>query len=152
MNKVWQEKDTKLGDEVKKYKHLAKQFGFKLPEAWLADRVRNSCYADKENEAVINYNGNVYKCNARDFTDESKEGFLDENGNIIWNDTHLIRCNSLLKNERCKNCSVFPICGGGCSQQAFEHQDKKYCIHTDENQINDLITDLFVSECNKKIV
>lgn len=78
MNKVWQEKDTKLGDEVKKYKHLAKQFGFKLPEAWLADRVRNSCYADKENEAVINYNGNVYKCNARDFTDESKEGFLDE--------------------------------------------------------------------------
>lgn len=152
LNKVWQEKDENLGEGVKKFKQQVKQFGFKLPEPWLSDRVRNSCYADKKNEAVINYNGNVYKCNARDFTDERKEGVLDKNGNIIWNDTHQSRCNSILKNQRCVQCSILPICGGGCSQIAFENKGKTYCINTNQNHVKEQIIELFLSECNRKII
>lgn len=152
MNKVWQEKEVELGESVKLFKKSAEVFGFKLPAAWLSDRVRNSCYADKQNEAVVNYNGHVYKCNARDFTDESKEGILDEQGKISWNDTHQIRCNSVLTNKNCKNCSVFPICGGGCSQTAFENKNKSYCIHKNKDAIHEQIIELFLSECNQKVI
>lgn len=152
MNKVWQEKDDNLGEVVKKFKQLVKQFGFKLPEPWLSDRVRNSCYADKQNEAVINYNGDVYKCNARDFTEERKEGALDKNGNILWNETHRKREDSVMKNERCIPCSILPICGGGCSQTAFENLGKTYCINTNKNNMQEQIIELFLSECNKKII
>lgn len=91
MNKVWQEKMKRLGEQVRKMQAKAKEFGMTLPDALLADRVRHSCYADKENEAVINYNGKVYKCNARDFKEDNCEGILDESGNIQWNDFHQLR-------------------------------------------------------------
>ena len=43
-----------------------------------------SCYADRINYANINYDGNVYKCTAQDYTSETALGFLDENGQIRW--------------------------------------------------------------------
>lgn len=83
MNKVWQETNKNLDDSVNRFIDLAEEFGFTIPDAVLEDHVRNSCYADKVNETVINFDGKVYKCNARDFTDERQEGMLDSDGNII---------------------------------------------------------------------
>jgi uncharacterized protein len=151
MNKVWQEDNDNLGYIVKDFQKKAEEFGLKLPDAILSDRVRNSCYADKINEAVINYNGDVYKCNARDFTDERKEGILDEKGNIIWNEIHAIRKESKLDNKQCQNCSILPICGGGCSQVSLENRGKKFCVNRDENKVKEQIIDMFLSNCNQKI-
>jgi uncharacterized protein len=151
MNKVWQEKNNNLSYAVKSFQQLAKKFGLKLPDATLSDRVRNSCYADKKNEAVINYNGDVYKCNARDFTEDKKEGILNESGIIIWNERHEVRKKSLLKNKRCKSCSILPICGGGCSQVSLENNGFDYCINQDNNIINEQIINIFFSESNRKI-
>lgn len=128
MNKVWQETNKNLDDSVNRFIDLAEEFGFTIPDAVLEDHVRNSCYADKVNEAVINFDGKVYKCNARDFTDERQEGMLDSDGNIIWNSLHSKRNEVRIQNKQCKQCSVFPICGGGCSQIALENAGKDYCI------------------------
>lgn len=146
MNKVWQEKNEKLGEQVKKIQAKAKEFGMTLPDALLADRVRHSCYADKENEAVINYNGKVYKCNARDFKEDNCEGTLDENGNIQWNDFHQLRKSAKLSNPKCLSCSILPICGGGCSQISYDNQKCNYCINTSKEAKNDLIISMFLSE------
>jgi uncharacterized protein len=151
MNKVWQESNENLGPVVRSFQDNALKFGLKIPDALLSDRVRFSCYADKTNESVINYNGDVYKCNARDFTENRKEGILDKNGNIIWNEIHTIRNKSKLENERCKTCSILPICGGGCSQNSLENRGLKYCINQDKNKIKDQIIELFLSDCNQKI-
>lgn len=43
------------------------------------------CYADKECTAVVNYDGNVYKCTAREFRPELAEGTLSADGHIIYN-------------------------------------------------------------------
>ncbi|HOH74428.1 MAG TPA: hypothetical protein PKW38_01450, partial [Paludibacteraceae bacterium] len=50
------------------------------------DSVRESCYGDKKNQATINFNGDVYKCTARDFKPENREGVLMDDGTIEWND------------------------------------------------------------------
>ena len=71
------------------------------------DRVRKSCYADKKNQAIINYNGDVFKCTARDFLHEKRYGYLNELGEIIW-DTPLLtqRMQSKFSNS---NHSIFRL-------------------------------------------
>ncbi len=109
------------------------------------DTVRNSCYADKKNHATINYNGDVFKCTARDFESKSREGVLTEGGKIEWNEKHEKRMNSKFKNPPCLKCSILPICNGGCSQQAVENEGREYCIHNfDENEKLDIIKDKFL--------
>lgn len=149
MNKVWQEKNENLENNVKSFVNSAKKFGFTIPDAFEADHVRNSCYADKDNEAVINYDGKIYKCNARDFTDERHEGILDENGNIVWNELHSKRIKVRNTNKQCGKCSIFPICGGGCSQVALENAEKNYCIG--KVGIEETIKQMFLSKyCIKR--
>jgi len=150
MNKVWQETCTELSEEVINFIDAARNFGLTIPDAFTADHVRNSCYADKTNEAVINYDGKVYKCNARDFTDERHEGILDNTGNIVWNNLHAKRLEARNLNKRCEMCSIFPICGGGCSQIALENAGKDYCIGLTGKE--ETIKQMFLSKyCLKKV-
>ncbi len=108
------------------------------------DTVRNSCYADKKNHATLNYNGEVFKCTARDFKSNLKEGQLNSEGKIDWNEKYFDRLNSKFKNPPCLECSILPICNGGCSQHAIEKRGKDYCIHDyDENKKIEIIKDKF---------
>lgn len=152
MNKVWQESNTNLGHIVDEFKNKALEFGFKLPDALLGNRVCNSCYADKINEAVINYDGNVYKCNARDFTLENREGVLDESGKIIWNERYYKRLTSKLTNKPCFHCPILPICGGGCSQTSLEYNGNKYCVNNySAEQKNKIIINMFLSNLTQAV-
>lgn len=116
-----------------------------IPDALLADHVRNPCYADKKNEAVINYDGKVYKCYARDFTERRHEGILNHDGQIIWNKRHDLRLKARIPNNKCSSCSIFPICGGGCSQIALEKMGQDYCIGKDG--MGETIKEMFLSNC-----
>ena len=47
---------------------------------------RHVCYADCENSIVVNYNGDLYKCTAREFSPETREGLLTPDGKVEWNE------------------------------------------------------------------
>ena len=91
------------------------------------DGVRGSCYADKKNQVTVNYNGDLYKCTARDFTKGNKEGQLTDEG-LTWYERYDQRLNSKFKNKPCLECPIMPICNGGCSQQALENLNRDYCV------------------------
>ncbi|MEC5145054.1 radical SAM protein [Chitinophaga sp. 212800010-3] len=153
MQKVFQEPSTQeLIDDVGKFKEYARKNGISHRSAILADTVRSSCYADKQNEAVINYNGDVYKCNARDFNQKNKEGILNEKGEIIWNEQHNKRLIPKLTNKPCLECSIMPICGGGCSQMIVENIGRDYCVHDfDEKSKKRLVLEMFLDQETIKI-
>jgi len=109
--------------------------------------IKNSCYADKLNAATINYNGDVFKCTARDFKTESREGYL-ENGDIIWDleKTKKRLHDTRFKNKPCLSCKILPICNGGCSQHRIEHENSDYCVYNfDENEKLNVIKEKFQS-------
>lgn len=86
------------------------------------------CYADRENSAAINYNGDVYNCTARDFRSENREGVLNQDGKIIYNENHQKRKEIRFSNKNCLNCDIFPICTI-CSQTKLEQQNKDaHCL------------------------
>jgi uncharacterized protein len=127
LHKVWQV-TTDLDEQLSKSRDYFKKKGFTVSGGF-HDTVMSSCYGDKRNHATINYNGEVFKCTARDFTSSNKEGVLNQDGKIIWNEKFEKRLNSKFKNKPCMDCKILPICGGGCSQQALEHEGVDYCVH-----------------------
>lgn len=77
------------------------------------------CFADRTNEAVINYDGNVFKCTTIcSFDKESSFGSLDRSsGEIVWDSDKTSRLNSQETPEYCKTCAYFPACGGPCNMK-----------------------------------
>lgn len=146
--RVWQDENNAAGIEEIIYETLEsfRRKGFSVSKRH-SDYLRQTCYADKKNQAVINYNGDVFKCTARDFRPERREGFLNENGEIIWeNDALEKRMSTKFRNKPCLHCRIAPICNGGCTQQALEH-DKEYCMTGfSEQKKDEIILDRF---CNR---
>lgn len=94
-------------------------------------RRSHSCKVSKRNQAVISYNGLVYKCMGRDFTNEHREGFLNLQGEIVWDEDKLNKRLSICtyNNNLCKPCKFLPLCWGPCCQKQLEDPSDiaKYC-------------------------
>lgn len=145
-HQVWQNKASSpdLNEPITEIINKFKEAGF-LVTHQTNHRVYNSCYADKKYGAVINYNGDVYRCTARDFKNFKRDGFLSEDGNILWeNNSDLKRQQAKMHNEHCRVCRIAPICGGGCTQYALDNFEKKKCVNDfDEKKKDDRILSHF---------
>lgn len=142
-HRVWQ--DYKIDDSnIYLDENLAKlkAKGFNTNIIYALDNVHNPCYADKRNSAVINYNGDLYKCTARDFLTTNRVGFLSETGDLIWENNHLERrMKAKFNNKPCLSCRIMPLCNGGCSQHAIENLEKgtEYCIYLGDESEKDKV-------------
>ncbi|MCL1943377.1 MAG: radical SAM protein [Candidatus Azobacteroides sp.] len=138
-HRVWQ--NDKLDDIdiiVNRNVEFIKSIGLNVKSSsYCNDTVRGSCCADKRNSAIINYNGDVFKCTAKDFKSENREGFLTDEGEIEWENNSLERRMKVkFNNPPCLVCRLLPICNGGCSRHALENLDKHdYCTYSfNENE------------------
>jgi len=140
LHRVWQ--DTSVPDtELLTLKtELEKHFsdaGFRV--SYKTTNIIQRCYADKKNSIVINYDGSVFKCTARDFNDANKEGQLTNSGDVVWNDKYRIRIESMFQNKTCLDCNIFGICRGGCSQSKLENKRNDCIMNFSENDKIDFV-------------
>ncbi len=141
-HRVWQEDNSdSLSDALPQVIAAFKKEGFHINSHYSPNNVVNSCYADKKNSAVINFNGDIFKCTARDFTTAKREGYIDDSGDIIWeNDSLNRRIHAKFHNKPCLSCRIMPLCNGGCSQHALEHLDgEDYCVYSFDEKEKDKI-------------
>jgi len=84
------------------------------------------CYADKEQQLIINHDGKVFKCTARDFNDDYALGELLPTGEIQWKIPDISKRfgKYTFENEFCLACNLLPACMGPCSQKAVELPEK----------------------------
>ena len=140
---VWQE-DMDLSDILYDTRVYFREKGF-IVQSGSLNSLKDSCYGDHRNHATVNYNGEVFKCTARDFTTKNSEGLLGGDGLITWNEKFEKRLSIKFKNKPCLECAILPICGGGCTQQALEHEGKDYCVNDfDENKKRKIIINKFL--------
>lgn len=129
--RVWQERSNVADDTEKVASRIRKEFasaGFTVIPNYIPQNVRNSCYGDKFNHCLINYNGEVFGCTARDFTNDYSLGKLMSDGTIQYDMKTLERRhNSKFSTDLCRQCRIAPLCGGGCKQRAMENSDPDKC-------------------------
>ena len=122
-HKVWQDCHIDIVEEtIENTKDIFEREGFRIMQSPQIMKFR--CYADKTNHIVVNYNGDIYKCTARDFTKKNSEGVINDNGDIIPNERYSRRMEVVYGNKTCRKCRIFPICHGGCSQDKLDHHNK----------------------------
>ena len=70
---------------------------------------------------LINYNGDVFKCTARDFSEANSLGRLTPSGEIKWKKNMPEDYLTLkLSRPECRECRIAPLCGSGCCQKNRE--------------------------------
>jgi len=133
--RVWQVPfDKKVGQYLIDVKKEFQQAGFKS-DYWAYKPLRFfRCYADNFHHYVINYNGKVFKCSARDYGDNLVIGNLLPSGKIEWNEDILSKYfnKATFENERCETCKMLPLCMGPCIQKCYEtreRNEKNVCLY-----------------------
>ncbi len=124
---IWQDQaiNKDIQQRVEKVKNIFTDEGFFVS----SDKIhhRHNCYADMEHNIVINYDGNLFKCTARDFKPEDREGCLTKDGELLWNNKFRQRMAIKYSNKACLACNILPICNGGCTQNKLEAHDTNTC-------------------------
>lgn len=132
---VWQDSNYDKNEfeiQQMKLRNFLIEKGFSVSE--LKRIAPGRCYADCTNHIVVNYNGDLYKCTARDFIPSNKEGVLRENGDLIWNDKFKKRNLMKFGNANCQTCRIYPLCHGGCSQIKIERDEQTECYMRYDNE------------------
>lgn len=122
--RVWQDNEgdaDQVGQQVEHIERVFEQAGLFVNNA--KSYIVPYCYADGVNTAVVNYNGDLFKCTARDFAPKSKEGTLAADGTLRWNERLRKRMSIRHGSDTCLQCRIYPICHGGCSQMKLEAPD-----------------------------
>ncbi|MCC8147245.1 MAG: radical SAM protein [Bacteroidales bacterium] len=139
MHRVWQDsQDDRTEKQVQKLRDLFIKDGFRVRNAFAVEKYR--CYADRQNSVVINYNGDLFRCTARDFTNKNREGMIDKSGNLLWNEKSQKRDSIKYGNEFCMDCDIYPLCHGTCSQNKLESNLVNGCYcHLQEKDKKEIV-------------
>lgn len=146
---VWQENENLSSNHEHKefLSNIKKKFeiaGFPVSHKAVFNYVVNSCYADKRNEVLINYNLDVFSCTARDFITEQRMGKLLPDGRVRWENNSLeTKMNCKFKKSICRRCRIAPICGSGCRTKNLENPHENCNLNLSDDQIDDLILERF---------
>ena len=132
LHRVWQDSDNESAiidtDLLEECYHSFEEKRIKVSTP-IMNQVWASCYADKKQQALINYNGDVYKCTARDFNYNNRLGVLNADGSITWNEERMKQREGIrLSKKVCKECRISPICGSTCTQRILDSGDADVCI------------------------
>lgn len=110
------------------------------------------CYADFKNNLVINYDGSVYRCTARDFNESNSIGRITKDGCIIekpYDESKTI--NGTSYGNVCRQCRILPICPL-CSQVRLEQGFDKCPIDIDDIGVMSNIINVFNNLTNIEVV
>lgn len=86
------------------------------------------CFAERINQLVVNYDGNVFKCTTINrFDEEHSFGKLNtKTGEIEWNLSKLAKLTNEMTPAKCHECRIFPICYGQCNIHLMNGQTECY--------------------------
>ncbi|MDR2234215.1 MAG: radical SAM protein [Tannerella sp.] len=133
--RVWQtagNSENCRNDLIRNISNL-RDVGFSVtPNNFYSFNRSHKCYADRYNYAHINYDGKVYKCTARNYSDVNSVGELEEEGLIKWKSgiLEMMYAKPNFDNKECIKCKLLPMCGGPCLQHKLDVNNgisKKNC-------------------------
>lgn len=133
--RVWQtysDKEKKTPDGLLENMAKLHQMNFKMADRFDFQFIKGCiCYADRVNYANINFDGKVYRCTAMDYNNHNSFGSLNEEGEIVWDNSklHDIDAKPYILDTKCMECNLLPLCGGPCFMRKYQFitENTDYC-------------------------
>ena len=126
LHRVWQISQEEINEDAL-FAFLTKMKRLGIPMNLQGYSLSASiCYADRLNSCIVNYNGDVFKCSARDFSTENRCGSLNAQGVIAWKYDRLKEYCIYSVPELCSDCILFPSCPSICSQSIIESKNTTF--------------------------
>lgn len=152
LHRVWQVSQEESNEEALfAFITKMKQLGIPLSVQGYSLSTCTVCYADKINSCVVNYNGDVFKCTARDFSTENRCGKLNDQGIISWQYDRLKEYCMYSVPEQCSNCILFPSCPSLCSQGVIESQGNFECPVLDKRDLDEIVLMHYFLSAHSKV-
>lgn len=124
LHKIWQEEEDRVAkSDIENSISVFNDKGFVVGSLTIS-QTSFHCVSDLYSQAVINYDGNVFKCTARAFDKAHRLGRLSKYGIIDWNQDKVRDYLSLDFASCCQECKLMPSCPGICSQTIMEARDE----------------------------
>ncbi len=135
--RVWQERTNEEDETERKMCDIRDKYramGYNVLVNYLHKDVKYPCYGDKMNYLMINYNGEIFGCTARDFKSSNRLGQIHSDGTVAYDFGKYETWSALkFRKKICHTCRIAPICGGGCKQRAYEVPEENVCtLHYSE--------------------
>jgi len=110
-----------ISSTMTRYYRLAKEMGFDVILGSIGTGKLVYCFAERENQCVINYNGDLFKCSVCSFRKEERVGYLDPMGKVVVNKKKWNKWFDVKEfEEKCYECKFLPLCMGGCRKARIE--------------------------------
>ena len=120
-HRVWQISDSEIDkDLLFDFINQANNRSFVVDYWSLYGVLPYTCYADLYSQMTVNFDGRIYKCTARDFSEDNTEGELTPDGDIVWDTEKLKKRLAVQQPKRCRECLLYPSCPAFCSQNLLE--------------------------------
>ena len=132
LERVWQTSGHAENYNNKLLSQIITRFtnaGFRVSYGNLRRRTL-SCRSSSYNQIIVSYDGSVYKCTGRDFTESFSDGHLNADGTVAWKQEQLEKRMNICTydNKYCRVCKFLPQCWGPCNQKLLESNNiKRYC-------------------------
>ncbi len=82
------------------------------------------CYAEREEQYIINYNGDIFKCSVDSFEPANRAGRIGDDGVFIKNTEKWESwMNIPLFDGICTSCKYLPLCMGGCRKTRIQNKN-----------------------------
>lgn len=110
---------SEISSALAEYYALASELGYSVVHGTSAVSPGRLvyCYAERESQVVVNFNGDVFKCSVADFSTEPRFGFLRD-GVLVKEDRWDEWLNGLPPfDAQCEACVHLPDCMGGCRRE-----------------------------------
>ena len=116
---------NEISQSTAAYYNLAKNLGYDvvLVGSGLNPGKLVYCYAERANQYIINYNADIYKCSVGQFIPDKRLGYLNEDGQLVYNEQNWGEWQDMdLFEPQCHDCVYLPLCMGGCRKTRVEKQ------------------------------
>ncbi|MEW6607684.1 MAG: radical SAM protein [bacterium] len=123
-----------ISEAMINYYKLAAQLGYDVVLGQASQHIYTGklvyCFAERENQFIINYTGDVYKCSVSQFNPKERVGYIRTDGMFIkqddqWN--QWVDTDDLFE-EKCYSCVYLPLCMGGCRKTRLRQKETgSYC-------------------------
>jgi uncharacterized protein len=86
------------------------------------------CYAERESQYIVNFDGNVFKCSVCDFSPEQRVGHLGIDGTMHRHKAEWQKwVGGVLFPPKCHSCAYLPLCMGGCRKTQMRSASDEDC-------------------------